>query len=106
MCEKNPSKLLNEVFTLYKESLFASSSFIELLIQIFGDVLVEIFVHFFAWIISVVVTDFDNDPKKRKILKTVIYIICLIACIVLLVLSFITYDLFLSFIMFAFPIFE
>ena len=62
---------------------------IELLIQIFGEALVEIFVHFFAWIISVVVTDFDNDPKKRKILKTVIYIICLIACIVLLVLSFI-----------------
>ena len=62
---------------------------IEVLFELFGEIIANIFVHFFAWLLSVIVTDLDSSPVKRKRLKIVIYSLCFIACIVLLVLSFI-----------------
>lgn len=62
---------------------------VEFIVEVFGEALVELFVHFIAWALSIVVTHFDENPKSRKFLKITIYLICLIACIVLLVLSFI-----------------
>ena len=62
---------------------------IEVLFELFGEIIMNIFVHLIAWILSAVVTDLDSSPVKRKRLKIVIYSICLIACILLLVLSII-----------------
>ena len=61
----------------------------EFLAEVFGELIFEALFHFIAWAISLVVTHFDENPKSRKVLRIIIYVICLIACIVLLVLSFI-----------------
>ncbi len=62
---------------------------IEVLIEIFGELIMHLLVQFVSWILSLIVTDIDINPRKYKIIKICIYSICLVACIVLLVLSFI-----------------
>ncbi len=60
---------------------------IEVLIEIFGELIVHLLVQFISWLVSLVIADIDVNPRRYKIIKIVVYSICLIACIVLLILS-------------------
>ena len=61
----------------------------EFLVELFGELIVELLAHAIAWLVSLVVEHYDKNPISRKRLKTIIYIICFISCIVLLIISFI-----------------
>ena len=62
---------------------------IDIVVEIFGEIILELFVHFLAWLISFFVADIDSDSNKKRIIKISTYAICFIACIVLFILSFI-----------------
>ena len=62
---------------------------IDIVVEIFGEIILELFVHFLAWLISFFVVDIDSDSNKKRIIKISTYAICFIACIVLFLLSFI-----------------
>ncbi|MBR6072279.1 MAG: hypothetical protein IKP77_05555 [Acholeplasmatales bacterium] len=62
---------------------------IEIIVEIFGEIILELFCHFVAWLISLVIADIDSNSYKRKVIKITTYSICLIACVVLLILSFV-----------------
>lgn len=62
---------------------------IELLVEVFGEFVIEVIVHFFVWLLSYVITDIDSKPHIRKRIKIIVYFICLISCVVLLVLGLI-----------------
>ena len=62
---------------------------IEIFVEFFGELLFEVFIHFIAWIISLVITDIESNSFKKKVIKITTYVICLVSCIILLVLSFI-----------------
>ena len=65
--------------------VFYMDALIEIFVEFFGELLFEVFIHFIAWIISLVITDIESNSFKKKVIK----IICLVSCIILLVLSFI-----------------
>ena len=62
---------------------------IDIAVEIVGEIILELFVHFLAWLISFFVADIDSDSNKKRIIKISTYAICFIACIVLFTLSFI-----------------
>lgn len=64
---------------------------LEALFEIFGEVLLELFFHFIAWLLSAVFADLDSNPNKRKVIKIIVYCMAFIACIVLFILELI-YD--------------
>ena len=62
---------------------------VELIIEVFGEALVELFVHVVSLVASGIVTHFEANARSRKTLRIIIYGVCLISSIVLLALSYI-----------------
>ena len=61
----------------------------EILFEIFGEIILNIFFEAIAFLCSLIFSDLDNNPSKRRIIKIIVYTICFTACVILLVLSFI-----------------
>lgn len=62
---------------------------VEFLVEVFGELIVELLVHAIAWFVSLIVEHFDSNPISRKRLRIFVYFICFVSCIVLLIISFI-----------------
>lgn len=62
---------------------------IEVILEIFGEALMELLIHLFDLVVSCVVSHFEANAKSKKIVKYIVFSVSLTGSIVLLVLSYI-----------------
>ena len=61
----------------------------ELILEVFGEALIELFVNVVSLVASGIITHFEANARSRKTLRIIIYGVCLISSMVLLALSYI-----------------
>ena len=59
----------------------------ELILEVFGEALIELFVNVVSLVASGIITHFEANARSRKTLRIIIYGVCLISSMVLLALS-------------------